>query len=89
VEEKEKLVAGPRWWADTRTDWPTDRRSSNSFDFDCEEFCKRQLVGLCEMVASLRGCKTGSSLLLEAVTKQRSEIRDWEHSYEYPSGCEL
>jgi hypothetical protein len=26
-EMKEKLVAGPRWRPDTRTDWPTDRRS--------------------------------------------------------------
>jgi hypothetical protein len=25
--KKEKLVAGPRWWPDTRIDWPTDRRS--------------------------------------------------------------
>jgi hypothetical protein len=25
--EKEKLVAGPTSWPDTRTDWPTDRRS--------------------------------------------------------------
>jgi hypothetical protein len=22
-----KFVAGPRWWPDTRTDWPTDRRA--------------------------------------------------------------
>jgi hypothetical protein len=25
--EKEKLVPGPRWAIDTKTDWPTDRRS--------------------------------------------------------------
>jgi hypothetical protein len=25
-EEKEKLVAGPRWVPDTKTDWPTDFR---------------------------------------------------------------
>jgi hypothetical protein len=24
--EKEKLVEGPRWWRDTRIDWPTDRQ---------------------------------------------------------------
>jgi hypothetical protein len=27
VKEKEKLVAGPRWVPDTKTDWPTDCRS--------------------------------------------------------------
>jgi hypothetical protein len=27
VKEKENLVAGPRWWPDTSTDWPNDRRS--------------------------------------------------------------
>jgi hypothetical protein len=27
LREKEKLVAGPRWAPDTRTDWPTDCRS--------------------------------------------------------------
>jgi hypothetical protein len=26
-KEKEKLVAGPRWVPDTKTDWPTDCRS--------------------------------------------------------------
>jgi hypothetical protein len=26
-KEKEKLVAGPRWVPDTKTDWPTDYRS--------------------------------------------------------------
>jgi hypothetical protein len=26
-KEKEKLVTGPRWAPDTKTDWPTDRRS--------------------------------------------------------------
>jgi hypothetical protein len=31
---EEKLVAGPRWVPDTKTDWPTDRRSSYNFDFD-------------------------------------------------------
>jgi hypothetical protein len=25
--ELEKLVAGPRWFPDTKTDWPTDCRS--------------------------------------------------------------
>jgi hypothetical protein len=28
------MVAGSRWWPDTRTDWPTDRRSYYNFDFD-------------------------------------------------------
>jgi hypothetical protein len=28
------LVAGPRWESDTKTDWPTDRRSQGNFDFD-------------------------------------------------------
>jgi hypothetical protein len=27
LKEKEKLVAGPRWAPDTKTDWPTDCRS--------------------------------------------------------------
>jgi hypothetical protein len=26
-KEKQKLVAGPRWVPDTKTDWPTDCRS--------------------------------------------------------------
>jgi hypothetical protein len=26
-KEKEKLVTGPRWAPDTKTDWPTDCRS--------------------------------------------------------------
>jgi hypothetical protein len=26
-EWERKLVAGPRWWPDTRPNWPTDRRS--------------------------------------------------------------
>jgi hypothetical protein len=25
--EGEKVVGGPRWMPDTKTDWPTDRRS--------------------------------------------------------------
>jgi hypothetical protein len=28
------LVAGPRWVPETKTDWPTDRRSKDIFDFD-------------------------------------------------------
>jgi hypothetical protein len=31
--EKEKLVAGPRWWPNTRRDWPTDRRSLDNLNF--------------------------------------------------------
>jgi hypothetical protein len=27
LKEKEKLVAGPRWGSDTKTDWPIDCRS--------------------------------------------------------------
>jgi hypothetical protein len=27
LKEKEKLVAGPRWAPDTKTDWPTDCQS--------------------------------------------------------------
>jgi hypothetical protein len=27
LKEKEKLVAGPKWVPDTKTDWPTDCRS--------------------------------------------------------------
>jgi hypothetical protein len=27
LTEKEKLVAGPRWTPDTKSDWPTDCRS--------------------------------------------------------------
>jgi hypothetical protein len=27
LKEKEKLVVGPRWAPDTKTDWPTDCRS--------------------------------------------------------------
>jgi hypothetical protein len=34
LKEKEKLVAGPRWAPDSKTDWPTDCRSSCDFDFE-------------------------------------------------------
>jgi hypothetical protein len=33
-EKKEKLVAGPRWVPDTKTDWPTDCRSEINFNFN-------------------------------------------------------
>jgi hypothetical protein len=37
--------------------------------------------GWCEMVASLRGREPGSkgTFTVEAATKQRSEVRDWQH----------
>jgi hypothetical protein len=31
-KKKEKLVVGPRWVPDTKTDWPTDCRSSLNFN---------------------------------------------------------
>jgi hypothetical protein len=34
VKEKEKLIAGPGWAPDTKTDWPTVCRSYCDFDFD-------------------------------------------------------
>jgi hypothetical protein len=34
MEEKEKLVVGPRWQPCIRTDWPTDCQSYNNFDLD-------------------------------------------------------
>jgi hypothetical protein len=33
-KEKEKLVAGPRWAPDTKTDWPTDCRSQINCNFN-------------------------------------------------------
>jgi hypothetical protein len=30
--EKEKLVPGPRWAPDTKTDWPTDYRLQINFN---------------------------------------------------------
>jgi hypothetical protein len=33
-EVKEKFVMGSRWRPDTRTDWQTDCRSLDNFDFD-------------------------------------------------------
>jgi hypothetical protein len=33
-KEKEKLVKGPRWAPDTKTDWPTDFRSQINFNFN-------------------------------------------------------
>jgi hypothetical protein len=33
-KEKEKLVAGPRWAPDNKTDWPIDCRSSINFNFN-------------------------------------------------------
>jgi hypothetical protein len=32
-EEKEKLVTGPRWAPDTKTDWPTDFWTQINFNF--------------------------------------------------------
>jgi hypothetical protein len=32
-KEKEKLVTGPRWAPDNKTDWPTDYRSLINFNF--------------------------------------------------------
>jgi hypothetical protein len=32
-KEKEKLVKGPKWAPDTKTDWPTDCRSQINFNF--------------------------------------------------------
>jgi hypothetical protein len=32
--EKGKLVKGPRWAPDTKTDWPTDCRSQINFNFN-------------------------------------------------------
>jgi hypothetical protein len=34
VNGREKIVVGRSWWPDTRTDWPTDHRSCDKFDFD-------------------------------------------------------
>jgi hypothetical protein len=31
--EKKNVVIGSRWEADTKTDWPTDRRSKLNFNF--------------------------------------------------------
>jgi hypothetical protein len=39
LKEKGKLVAGPRWTPDTKTDWPTDCRSLCDFDFDLDRLC--------------------------------------------------
>jgi hypothetical protein len=33
LKEKEKLVAGPRWVPDTKTDWPIDCLSLFNFNF--------------------------------------------------------
>jgi hypothetical protein len=34
INEKEKLVVGPRWAPDTKTDWPTDCGSKFNFNFN-------------------------------------------------------
>jgi hypothetical protein len=34
MEVKEKLIAIPQWWPETRTDGPTVSRSQDNFDFD-------------------------------------------------------
>jgi hypothetical protein len=34
VEEIQKLIAGPRWWPDTRREWPTDRRFKTTLTRD-------------------------------------------------------
>jgi hypothetical protein len=38
------MVAVPRWWFDTRTDWPTDRRSLDDFDFATDDITADKLV---------------------------------------------
>jgi hypothetical protein len=32
-DSNKNLVMGPRWWCDTKMNWPTDRRSRNNFNF--------------------------------------------------------
>jgi hypothetical protein len=34
IKEKEKLVAGPRWGPDTKTDWPSDCHNVTSTSSD-------------------------------------------------------
>jgi hypothetical protein len=33
-KENRNLVMGSRWESDTKTDWPTDRRSQHNFNFN-------------------------------------------------------
>jgi hypothetical protein len=42
TEEREKLVAVPRWRPDTRTDWPNDRRHKKTFTFEEKEINSSQ-----------------------------------------------
>jgi hypothetical protein len=44
MEGKEKLFAIPSWWPDTRTDWPTGRRSKESFDLDLRSHSNYVLI---------------------------------------------
>jgi hypothetical protein len=34
MEEKRKIGHRSRWWPDTRTDWPTDRRSRGNMNLN-------------------------------------------------------
>jgi hypothetical protein len=46
LKENEKLVAGPRWAPDTKTDWPTGNVTSTSTSKCCISllslFCKKK-----------------------------------------------
>jgi hypothetical protein len=69
---------------DTKTYWLTDRQSQCDFDFDYETVQRRQLE---KLEVGVRWPPAWEDLspgakerpLLEDVTKQRREDRDWEH----------
>jgi hypothetical protein len=35
-DSNENLTMGPSWGTDTKTGWPTDRRSQNNLNLGCE-----------------------------------------------------
>jgi hypothetical protein len=69
---------------DSKSYWLTDRQSQCNFDFDYERVLRRQLEEWEVCVRWSPACEDVSPgaeerSLLEDVTKQRSEDRDWEH----------
>jgi hypothetical protein len=48
LKNGDKLVAGPTWVPDIKTDWPTDRRWENNFDFGDRRISDRAVLNCTE-----------------------------------------
>jgi hypothetical protein len=63
---------------DTKTAWPTDRRSYHNLDFGANSQLRAAETGSWGR-GQFGNPEEGERPPLEAATKHRSEDRDWEH----------